>query len=423
MASKINVLVFPCGSENASEIYDALRYSLHVNLFGASSVEDYGRLNFDNYISDVPFIDDDKFEGVFKKIVDDYNIDVVFATHDSVAVKLSKIRDKNYYLVNGNERTCEILRSKNETYRLFSHFSWCPDVYDLNSPEAIVFPLIAKPDQGQGGNGVTLIRNQNDLLQISQDPGIVLVEYLPGEEATIDCFTDRQGTLIYSKPRTRARIRAGIAMQSEVFDDEILDLIANKINEKITFRGPWFFQMKKNNDGFWKLLEISCRVAGTMVAQRAHGINLPLLAIQDYKGRNISCIENPFLNKVERRIVTKGILEYEFDNIYVDLDDTLILSQGVCADVISLIYQAKNDAKNIILITRHEQDVTDTLRKYHIAQNLFDEIIHLKSNESKADYIKDKSIFIDNFFNERQDVFNRLSIPCFDTDSVSFLLR
>ncbi|HDT5731837.1 TPA: carbamoyl-phosphate synthase large subunit, partial [Enterobacter roggenkampii] len=103
--AKINVLVFPCGSENASEIFDALKYSLHVNLFGASSIEDFGRLNYSNYIPDVPFINDENFDAHFNEIISKNDIQVVFATHDSVAVKLSKLKNKNFYLVNGNDKT------------------------------------------------------------------------------------------------------------------------------------------------------------------------------------------------------------------------------------------------------------------------------------------------------------------------------
>jgi hypothetical protein len=67
-----------------------------------------------------------------------------------VAVKLSKLKNKNFYLVNGNDKTCEIPRSKNKTYHLFSTFPWCPIVYNFND-ENIVYPLICKPDEGQGG--------------------------------------------------------------------------------------------------------------------------------------------------------------------------------------------------------------------------------------------------------------------------------
>ena len=38
---KWNVLIFPAGAENALEIYEALRYNLNVEVFGASGKKDF----------------------------------------------------------------------------------------------------------------------------------------------------------------------------------------------------------------------------------------------------------------------------------------------------------------------------------------------------------------------------------------------
>ena len=43
MSSKNNILVFPCGSEIGLEINNALKWSTHIELFGASSVDDHGK--------------------------------------------------------------------------------------------------------------------------------------------------------------------------------------------------------------------------------------------------------------------------------------------------------------------------------------------------------------------------------------------
>ena len=51
-----NILVFPCGSEIGLEIHNALKYSKDFKLFGGSSVDDYGKFVYANYISDIPFL-------------------------------------------------------------------------------------------------------------------------------------------------------------------------------------------------------------------------------------------------------------------------------------------------------------------------------------------------------------------------------
>lgn len=423
MNKKIRVLVFPCGSENASEINDALKYSVHVELWGASSISDFGRLNFKNYIPDVPFINDPTFESYFLNMIRENEIDMVFATHDSVLKRLADFSKENFFLVNGHSQTASLARSKRQTYSLFKDFDWCPVVYD--GPQSdIKWPVIMKPDTGQGAQGVHRvdnIENLNALLKTEKDS--VIVEYLPGQEITVDCFTNWKNELIYVGPRTRERVRAGITMKSSfIHDVSVISDIAQSINENVEMRGPWFFQLKKDVSNNWKLLEISCRIAGTMVAQRVKGVNLPLLAVQDFMERDVICLENPYVSEIERRIITKSIIDYDYQYVYVDLDDTLIVNNKVCVPVISFIYQSVNSGKKVVLISRHEYKINETLEKYAISCDLFDSIIHIEDKSLKSNYIISPAIFIDNYFSERYEVFRSLNIPCFDVDAVEFFL-
>ena len=67
--SKKNILVFPCGSEVALEIYRSLEYSTYFNLIGGNSVDDHGKFVFKNYIGNIPFVTDKNFieEAVLQK--------------------------------------------------------------------------------------------------------------------------------------------------------------------------------------------------------------------------------------------------------------------------------------------------------------------------------------------------------------------
>src|SRR5204863_4782695 len=128
----------------------------------------------------------------------------------------------------------------------------------------------------------------------------LLVEYLPGDEITVDCFSDRNRNLIWIGARTRERVKAGITMRSTFLKlTPDIDAIARKLNDGLTLRGPWFFQLRADRNHEWKLLETSCRVAGAMAAQRAKGINLPLMAVQDYLGRSLISLPIPEINLIE----------------------------------------------------------------------------------------------------------------------------
>ena len=51
---KINILVFPAGSEIAIEIYHSLKYNLHVEIFGASGKADHSKFIYDELPAMVP---------------------------------------------------------------------------------------------------------------------------------------------------------------------------------------------------------------------------------------------------------------------------------------------------------------------------------------------------------------------------------
>jgi hypothetical protein len=252
----------------------------------------------------------------------------------------------------------------------------------------------------------------------------LLVEYLPGDEVTVDCFTDYRRRLLWIGPRTRERLRAGIAMRSRLLEPSAqIDAIAHEINDRVLMRGPWFFQLKADARGQWKLLEISSRVAGTMVAQRARGINLPLMAVQDYMKRDLVPLANPHIELVERCIVTRAELNYDYDTVFIDLDDTLIIDGHAAPRMMAFVYQSVAQRKRIVLVTRHAFDVTQTLASARIDRHLFDEIIVIGPGESKASHVTPRSIFVDNHFPERLDVSQRANVPVLDVDAVDFLIR
>ena len=52
---------------------------------------------------------------------------------------------------------------------------------------------------------------------------MIICEYLPGEEVTIDCFTDKNRKLLFCNPRAADRILAGIDVHARriALTDEI----------------------------------------------------------------------------------------------------------------------------------------------------------------------------------------------------------
>ena len=422
-----NVLVFPCGTEIGLEINAALRFIKFINLYGASSTDDNGRMVYENYIPNMPYITDENFVIKLNEVIKKYKIDYIFPAHDSVVLELSKqAKNINAEIITSEYRTCMICRSKLKTYKLFQNEKIIPHVFN-SIDEVNTYPIFIKPDVGQGSNGATIIKSRDELeLKISNsNEKMAILEYLPGKEYTVDCFSDKKGQLLYCEMRERIKTRNGISVNCKTMDmHEEVKNMANIINTKLNFRGAWFFQVKLDVNKEFKLLEIAPRIAGTMCLHRNHGINFELMSIYDRMGYEIDTINNNFELEVERALINRFIAKYEYNTVYMDFDDTIINKNKVNEFIMLFLYQCINNNKKIILITKHKTDILEDLRKYKIDINIFNKIIVVKEEENKSAFIeqKNKAIFIDDSFKERKDVSEKIKIPCFDLDAIEALI-
>lgn len=417
--AKINVLIFPAGEINSIELHDALSTCVNIDVFGASSIDRHGSYVFKNYFSGLPMIIDESFIDKFNKIITENKIDVIFPTHDTVAMFFAQNQDKiDAKVIVADVKTSEICRDKEKTYHVFKDEKFCPKVYESITE----YPVFIKPKEGQGSVGAKLIAKKEDIPNVDLKD-YVICEYLNGEEYTVDCLTDKNGNLIVVSPRSRKRLMAGVSVagQTEELTTEI-ENIAKTINSKLNFLGLWWFQIKKDRNNKWKLLEISTRCAGTMALTRARGINLPLLSVYTAMGYEVSVKPNNYKVQMDSTLIRRYRIDYDYKTVYFDFDDTLIINNKVQLPAIRFLYQCKNNEVKVVLLTKHENDLYETFEKYSISKNIFDEIIHINQCDEKVDFINPKNaIFIDNAFSERKKVQDVFNIPVFDVDNLDVL--
>lgn len=421
---KTNVLIFPAGEINSVELHEALSHNVNIGVYGASSVERHGAYVFKNYRGGLPFISSPDFIPELNALIDEWQISCIFPTHDTVALYLAENREKIHArIITASFDTALICRDKEKTYELFKDDDFCPETAETIS----FFPCFIKPREGQGAVGARLIKSAEDVPENINIEDYVVCEYLPGDELTVDCCTDGAGELKAVLPRRRIRTMAGVCVSGIALEaSEEIKTIAERINEKLDFTGLWYFQIKQDKDGKFRLLEVSARCAGTMCLSRARGINLPLLSVYAAAGSKLSVFENPYTVKVDRTLISRYSIDYDYDTVYVDYDDTVIEGSEVCLPVIRFLYQCRNQHKKLILLTRHEADhddsIEESLNTHCISPALFDEVIKLTFAEDKADYIKpDKAIFIDNAYAERKKIHDRHAIPVFDVEGIEVI--
>lgn len=426
MAQPVNIAVFPSEGENAFELYRSLRYAPRFRVFGASSRPGHARFLFEDNQDDLPSLENAAFLPAFNRYLEQKHIDLVFPTHDSVAVYLAEHQaELEAALVGSNAETARLCRKKKLFYEAIGNTDFCPEIYpDASTIRA--FPVFLKPDQGQGAQGCQLARTPDDIARaFARRKDLIISEYLPGEECTVDCFSDRHGELRFAGPRRRDVVKMGISFQSSsMAPDPEINRIAAWLNQRFHPRGLWFFQIKKAGSGRWKVLEISVRAAGSMGLYRQTGVNFAQLAAYDALGLDVEILHNDVSVRLSRCLQSRYALSLEYSHVYMDLDDTLLVRGRVNLTAMAFLYQCLNTGKTVTLLSRHEGDIVLYLREHCIDPGLFCHIIGLSAEESKSQYItRDHAIFIDNLFGERREVKEKKGIAVFDVDALESLVR
>lgn len=427
---KKRVLVYPCGTEIGLEIYRAVHESIHFELIGGSSTYDHGSFVYQNHIDHLPFITDDSTGNEvaeFNSRIAPYAIDFIYPAMDGVSYKFAEYKDLlSSTLIIPETETVKITRSKAKTYELLRADIEVPSVYHEEDP-LIKYPIFMKPDVGQGSKNAKVIYNEQELkyeLTKNSNEKMLLLEYLPGAEYTVDCFTNEDGRLIYAGGRTRKRIKSGISVNAVAEVDPEFQRIAEIINSKFNQRGGWFFQLKRNAGGRYSLLEVASRIAGTSSFTRNLGVNLPLLTLHLFNHNKIdSIIKNDYTLELDRALYNKFKSDLQYDCVYLDYDDTLVTEGKVNTRIVAFLYQCINNRIPIILLTKHVGDLEEELITRRLG-SIFDEIIHIGSEEEKYQYIKgEKPIFLDDSYGERRKAKDMLGINVFDAHMMECLLE
>ncbi|MDQ6610361.1 MAG: ATP-grasp domain-containing protein, partial [Bacteroidota bacterium] len=219
--------------------------------------------------------------------------------------------DKNIKVIVSDDESLSVANDKGKLYtHLHRNKIAVPDfriitaidelekaVTDLGYPHS---PVCIKPTVSNGSRGVRILQKNIDefdllfnhkpnnlysslqriveILNGKHFPEMLVSEYLPGSEYTIDTLVFR-GKPKLILPRIRTKMNGGISVQGSFIKNEaIIDYCSHIINS-LKLSGPIGLQVKTDVDGDFKLLEINPRIQGTSVAALGLGINLPALAI------------------------------------------------------------------------------------------------------------------------------------------------
>ncbi|HLH65922.1 MAG TPA: ATP-grasp domain-containing protein [Solirubrobacteraceae bacterium] len=418
------VLVLAGGTEIGLEIRRSLRDLKEVRLVGAGSADDrHGPFAYRTWELVRPVQEDGWLEELCD-VIDRHRVDFVFAGHDDVLLALAEHADSiPACVVTSPARTCRVARSKRATYELLGDALPVPRTF-AHADEVDSFPVFVKPDRSHGSRGAVEVRDRDELLRCVAAGSDLIMELLPGEEVTVDCFSDRERGLLFARARPRLRTRAGISMSSCTAgtDEPLVRVYAEAITSRLALHGAWFFQLRRDRDGVPRLLEVAPRVAGTSAVHRVTGINFALLSIYEALRVPLQVATNAVSVQLDRALVNRYRHDLSFSAVYVDLDDTLIVDGAVNVRLVAFLYQCLNEGRRLVLLTRHRGDLAGTLRRMRL-HGLWDEVVQLAEHERKSDAIREAdALLIDDSFSERRAAAQALGIATFDASMLELLL-
>ncbi|MCB6203665.1 ATP-grasp domain-containing protein [Extibacter muris] len=178
--------------------------------------------------------------------------------------------------------------------------------FELGYPE---LPVCFKPAEANGSRGFRIIDNTkdkysllfnekpdstyiefesaNDILCTHDGiPELIVMEYLPGKEYSVDILADN-GNTICAIPRRRDKLVGGISTNCVTENNQELIQYCKDIVKVLKLDGNIGIQARYDKNNSIKILEINPRVQGSIVNCAAAGANLPYLAIKQKLGEDI----------------------------------------------------------------------------------------------------------------------------------------
>ena len=174
--------------------------------------------------------------------------------------------------------------------------------FELGHPQR---EIVFKPAVSNGSRGIRIVSDSLDesdqlfnhkpgqlrmsypqaltILAAKPFPQLLVSEYLPGDEYSVDCLADGGKTLL-AVPRVRHRTINGISVRGTFVNDEAIINYCSHIIAAIGLHGNIGIQLKVSAENKPLLLEINPRVQGTIVSAMGAGVNLPLLAVHQELG-------------------------------------------------------------------------------------------------------------------------------------------
>jgi carbamoyl-phosphate synthase large subunit len=270
----------------------------------------------------VPRGDDPGFAVAILEACREHGVDIVVPTVDSELVPMAESRDEFEAAgVSVLVAPTRALRNCLDKWALMQVVDGAVPIPrsaplgDRFEPDSFELPVLVKPRMGSGSRGVRRVDSWDALGDV-RDRSLLVQEYLPGPEYSLDVLATAEGEVRAVVPRERLRVDSGIAITSRTVHDDELESIGARAVQTAGVSGVANVQVMRDRAGTPRLIEINPRFPGTMPLTVASGVNMPRLALGELLGQPIPDGQLEFRDVAMTRV---------FDEVPVELDQLAAL--------------------------------------------------------------------------------------------------
>lgn len=218
-------------------------------------------------------------------------VDVVVPTVDAELRALARVRgaftSAGVQLMMAPDRALRVTLDKLALARFCAGAVRVPRTEPFDTafePESWDYPAVLKPRAGSGSRNITIAQSPADLAGEARSPSMIVQEYLPGDEFSIDVFADRPGHVVAAVPRLRAKVDAGISVAGRTVRDPELERFGAAVAEVTGITYIANVQVRRDQQGRPALLEVNPRAPGSLALTIASGVDMPRLAMDALRG-------------------------------------------------------------------------------------------------------------------------------------------
>ena len=210
-------------------------------------------------------------------------------------------------------------------------------------------PVCLKPQVGKGGRGFRILKADIDRFDLwlnhkpdntfatleemtavlagtNPFPPLVVMEYLPGDEYSIDLLL-KDGETLAAIPRRRDAIRLGVCVRGTAEKNDEIISQASKIAGLLGLDYNINMQFRYSADGQARIIEINPRLSGTNVLCTGTGVNMPYLAVKLALGEALPEIKPRW-----------GVRLLRFwDEVFVDETGESFLLEGISGEELAKV--------------------------------------------------------------------------------------